>query len=118
MKKLILAISLFAITAGTAFAGNENTIANMTPEQRVDYAIKSQISVPRSLTEVPGVYTAEVHFQVNAKGGIEINDIITDNEDLRHSLMYQAKSMSVNTAGLDIGNSYKITVKFNVVESN
>lgn len=118
MKKFILALSLMAITVTTAFAGNEKTLANMTPEQRVDYAIKSQIYVPRALTEVPGMYTAEVHFHVNAQGGIEINDIITDNEDLRHSLMYQARSISVNTAGLDVNSSYKITVRFNVVEQN
>ncbi|MCW3126544.1 MAG: hypothetical protein JWO03_2202 [Bacteroidetes bacterium] len=116
MKKIILAFSLLAITATTAFAGNSTVPASLTAEQRVNRDIQSQLSVPRMLTETPGEYSAELHFHVNAQGGIVINDIITDNDDLKHSLMLQSRSITVNTEGLNTESSYKMTIRYKIVE--
>ena len=118
MKKYLLALSLLTLIFSTAFAGNDKKVTILTPEQRVDNSIQNQLTVPRLLTEMPGVYNAELHFHITADGNLVINDIITDNDELKHSLMYQAKSISVNTDGLDINSSYKMNVRFKVLEQN
>ena len=118
MKKYLLSLSLLALITTTAFAGNDKKMAAVTPEQRVDYSIQNQISVPKALVEAPGEYTAEMHFHVSPQGSILINEIISDNDDLKASLMNQAHDISVDTNGLDTQSGYKMTIKFKIVESN
>ena len=118
MKKFILTLGLIAIIGTTAFAGNDKSIASMTPEQKVDYAIQSQLVVPHFLMEQPGEYTAELHFHVAPGGGLIINEIISDNAEFRANLMYQTGKITVNTEGLDTESGYKMTVRFRVVDSN
>lgn len=113
MKKFIIAISFFAISA-VAFAGNNNTKV-ITPEARLDASIQTQVAYPHFLEERVGEHSAEIHFTVNADGSINVKDIACDEADLRDNLKYQMKTFVVNTNGLDLTSTYKIVLRFNTL---
>ena len=113
MRNIIITLSFLAITA-TSFAGN-NREKTFTAEQKLDYAIQNQIAAPNFLTERPGMHSAEVHFTVNADGSITVKDISSSEQDLKENLQYQIKSFIVNTAGLDLKDTYKIVLRFNIL---
>jgi hypothetical protein len=113
MKKLIFAISFLAITAA-AFAGNNN-IKTITPEKRLDYSIQQQVAFPNFLADRQGEHTAEIHFTLNADGTMNVKDMVCDETDLKNNLMYQIKAFTVNTEGLDLRDTYKVVVRFNVL---
>ena len=119
MKRILIAISFLAIAA-TSFAGNPER--NLTPERMLDASIQNQIAFPNFLTEEPsGVYAADIHFKVNANGSIAVTEILADNGELKANLTRQIKSILVNTAGLDLNETYKITFRFKITsetESN
>lgn len=114
MRNFLITISFLAITAA-AFAGNTHEKTTTTPEQKLDYEIQNQVAAPNFLSERQGMHTAEVHFTVNADGSINIKDINCDEQDLKENLTYQIKSFSVNTTGLDLKDSYKIVLRFNIL---
>jgi hypothetical protein len=113
MRKLIIAISFLAI-ATASFAGNNNA-KTITPERRLDESIQDQVAFPNFLLERPGKHTAEVHFTVNTDGSINVKDIVSDEQDLKENLLYQIKTFSVNTTGLDLKDSYKVVLRFNTL---
>ena len=115
MRKIIIAISFMVIAAST-FAGNPEK--NLTPEKKLDAAIQNQVAFPNFLQEEPGVYTAEVHFMVNANGTITVKDIVTDNANLRSNLTRQIGGLQVSTAGLDLNETYKITFRFKTISDD
>ena len=114
MRKLIIAISFLAIT-GAAFAGNNNTATALTPEKKLDFSIRNQVSYPNFLLEKEGEHTAEVHFTINADGTINVKDIVSEEQDLKANLMNQIKDFSVNTGGLDLTETYKVVLRFNTI---
>jgi len=113
MKNLIITISFLAITAA-AFAGNSKEKV-YTAEQKLDYAIQTQIGAPNFLLERAGMHTAEVHFSVNADGSINVRDISCAEQDLKENITYQLKDIKVSTAGIDPKDNYKIVLSFNIL---
>ena len=110
MKKIFIAISFLAITAA-AFAGNCNT-KNISPEKKLDASIQNQLAYPEFLLERPGEHTAEVHFTINPNGTINVKEIQSDETDLRENLIYQLKTFTVYTTGLDLSDTYLVVVRF------
>ena len=113
MRSIFITISFLVITAA-AFAGN-NREKTVTPEQKLDFAIQNQVASPNFLSERPGMHSAEVHFMVNADGSINVKDISSEEEDLKENLLFQIRSFNVNTAGLDLRDTYKIVLRFNIL---
>ncbi len=111
MKKLFFAISFLAITAA-AFAGNSKKA--LTPEMRLDYAIRQQVAVPHIIRDTPGEYTAEVHFRVNPDGSLTVGQVVSDQPELTENLLNQIKGFTVNTTGLDLSDTYKVALRFNI----
>ncbi|MBS1595741.1 MAG: hypothetical protein JST90_15610 [Bacteroidetes bacterium] len=116
MKKILIALVFVATTATTAFAGTNRTTPVLTAEQRVTYQVRSQLSIPTVLMEVPGEYRAEVHFHLGQDGRVAIDDIVSDNGTLSRSLRNQLKGYEVDTTGLEPGAGYKVNVTFRVTE--
>ena len=114
MKKILIALVFVATTATTVFAGTTRTAPVMTAEQRVTYEVRSQLTIPPVLMEVPGEYRAEVHFHVGDDGRIAVDEIVSDNSTLIKSLRLQLRDFAVNTAGLDTKSGYKVNVTFRV----
>ena len=113
MKKIIFAISFLAITAA-AFAGNSNNKKVVTPERRLDYSIQQQVVVPHILMDRPGEHTAELRFAINPDGTLKIKEIVSDEQDLTKNLLNQVQNFTVNTEGLDLKDTYKVVLKFNI----
>ena len=113
MKKLIFAISFLAITAA-AFAGNNNSKKIITPEKRLDYSIQQQVVVPHMLMDRPGEHTAQLYFGINADGTLKVKEVVSDEQDLTRNLLNQVQNFTVNTEGLDLKDTYKVVLKFNI----
>jgi exopolysaccharide biosynthesis protein len=113
MKKLFFAISFLAITAA-AFAGNNNNKKTVTPERRLDYSIQQQVVVPHMLMDRPGEHTAELYFAINADGSLKVKEIVSEEQDLTKNLLNQVQNFTVNTEGLDLKDTYKVVLKFNI----
>jgi hypothetical protein len=113
MRKLFFITSFLAITAA-AFAGNNNNRKTITPERRLDYSIQQQVVVPHFIMDRPGEHTAELHFAVNPDGTIQVKEIVSDEQDLTRNLLNQVQNFTVNTDGLDLKDTYKVVLKFNI----
>jgi hypothetical protein len=113
MKKVIFAISFLAITT-FAIAGN-NSAKTASPEKVLDFSIQSQVAAPNFLLEREGMHTAEIHFTVNPDGTVNVKDVVSDEQDLKENIAYQMKNITVNTTGLDLKDTYKIVLRFNIL---
>jgi len=110
MKKLLLAAVLIAASIST-FAAT-NTQAPLLAEKSISLSIRSQIQFPDCLRERDGEHDATITFRVNTCGTISVQDIETDDEELKADLMTQAPGIKVDAAGQDSRDIYKVVVRF------
>lgn len=115
MKKVFIALSLMAISTGIMAAGNATESSSA---KALDNSIREQVVFPHFLMEEIGLHMAEMHFKVNADGSINVREIETDEPELKNNLFRQAKEIHVNTAGLDLSDTYKIVFRFNTLDGN
>jgi hypothetical protein len=111
MKKIILSIALLT-SAIVTFAGPENKYATMVAEKNMSASIRSQIHFPEFLMEKEGEHKAAIIFKLTGCGTIAVQEIQSDDADLKVELLNQVPAIKVNTAGLDIRDTYKVVVRF------
>ena len=111
MKKVFLAIALFAATTATTFA-HPVSESTTSAERSFATALRSQIIFPEFLKEKEGTTDAEVAFKVTDCGTITIQNIDCDNLELRDYLLSESANFKLNTTGLDTHSVYKIVIKF------
>jgi hypothetical protein len=114
MKKLLFIAALLIAASVTTFAANNN--CQMPPviaEKNISESIRSQIQFPEFLREKEGEHNATIIFKVNSCGTINVQEIQTEDDELRAELMAQTPNIKVNTAAcLDSRDTYKVVVRF------
>lgn len=112
MKKLLLASALLIAASASTFAGSNCQTPPVIAEKNISASIRSQIMFPDFLREKEGEHDATIIFKVNPCGTINVQDIQSDDEDLRADLMNQAPNIKVSSECLDTRDTYKVVVRF------
>jgi hypothetical protein len=113
MKKLLFITALLIAATATTFAGSNSQTATRFAEKNLSAAIRSQIQFPAYLRESEGEHDATIIFKVTSAGTINVQDVQTDDEDLRADLLSQAPNIRINGIGsLDTRDTYKVVIRF------
>ncbi len=113
MKKLItLAALTLAISTATFAAINNCQTTSQMAEKNITASIRSQIQFPEYLRGADGEHAATIVFKVNACGTIAVQEVQTDDEDLRQNILSQAPGFHVDAACIDSRDVYKVVVRF------
>ena len=112
MKKLFTLAVLIVAVSVTSFAATNCQTTSQIAEKNITASIRSQIHFPEYLREMDGEHAATIIFKVNACGTIAVQEVQTDDDDLRQNILAQAPGFHVDAACIDSRDTYKVVVRF------
>lgn len=116
MKKTPILIALILVVAATGMAAAPHRERNLQlAERQITASIRSQIQFPEYLRESEGEHAATITFRVNPCGTIAIQEIQSDEDDLRQAIASQVQNMHVEGGCPDSRDTYKVVVRFKIL---
>lgn len=113
MKKLFALATLgLSISATSLAAGNSHKATQALAGRSITAAIRSQIHAPDYLKDSEGEHDATIIFKVNSCGILAVQDVQTEEEDLRQEILSQVAGCHVNGVYVDSRDTYSVVLRF------